>query len=163
VFSTPIRGKDLVAAKKVLTAILTESLAERGFRRRGDSWHRLGPDLYSVVHLQPSRWDSSFYLNLGFAPAGRVVRGWLPESKCLVRFRVEAIKKLSPGDLRLLNGDAFSHMGEPEWRVGPGGGEGCQPNRRNTRPRYGSFWVKACAPGPNFGARNGACGNEEDS
>lgn len=110
-----------MAAKERLTAILAESLAERGFRRRGDSWHRLGPDLYSVVHLQPSRWDSSFYLNLGFAPADRVVRGWLPESKCLVRFRVEAIKKLSPGDLRLLNGDAISHMGEHEWRVAVGG------------------------------------------
>lgn len=106
-----------MGAKEEFAEVLTLALQELGFRRRGDNWRRQGATLYSIVNLQPSRWDSLFYVNVGFSLADRAVRGWLPESKCMVRFRIEAIKKISSQDLRLLSDDALSTMGEQEWRA----------------------------------------------
>ena len=104
-----------MGAREELANVLAKALPERGFRRRGDSWGRLGTALYSVVNLQRSRWDSPFYVNIGFAPADHATRGWLAESKCVVRFRIEAIRAISVEDLRLLDDDALAAMGGPAW------------------------------------------------
>lgn len=106
-----------MGTKEKFTDILATALSEKGFRRRGHSWKHLGPTLYSVISLQASNWDSHFYVNFGFSLADRAVLGWLPESKCMVRFRIEAIKAISPADLRLLGDEALGTMGEQQWRV----------------------------------------------
>ncbi|MGK5446738.1 DUF4304 domain-containing protein [Streptomyces radiopugnans] len=72
----------------------------------------------AVVGVQESRWDESCYVNVGFAPAVNVKAGWLPESKCLVRFRVDAITSISREDFDLLSGRAAETSGEDDLRVG---------------------------------------------
>ncbi|MFD3352993.1 DUF4304 domain-containing protein [Streptomyces fradiae] len=106
----------------MINSILLEALNEvfkpLGFRKKSANWYRVSGDLYCVVGVQESRWDESCYVNVGFAPAVNVKAGWLPESKCLVRFRADAITSISRGDLDLLSGEAAKASGEDDLRVG---------------------------------------------
>lgn len=92
-----------VDTKTEFANLLTETLSGIGFRRRGLSWHRAGPMLYSIVNLQSSNWGPQFYVNFGFSVAKLAVNGWIPESKCMLRFRIEAIQNIHPQAFRLLN------------------------------------------------------------
>lgn len=106
----------------MINSILLEALNEvfkpLGFRKKSANWYRVSGDLYCVVGVQESRWDESCYVNVGFAPAVNVKAGWLPESKCLVRFRADAITSISREDLDLLSGEAPATSGEDDLRVG---------------------------------------------
>ncbi|WBB93339.1 DUF4304 domain-containing protein [Verrucosispora sp. WMMC514] len=102
--------------KQEFSRILEEELDGMRFRRRGTNWYRLGQEIYSIVNIQSSRWDSLFYVNLGFAPAGDVPGGWLAESKCMLRFRLEAIKRVRPDSLRLLDDSVISERVDQHWR-----------------------------------------------
>ncbi|WP_407560849.1 DUF4304 domain-containing protein [Streptomyces sp. 184] len=100
----------------MVNSILLEALDEvfkpLGFRKRSANWYRVSGDLYCVVGVQESRWDESCHVNVGFAPAVNVKAGWLPESKCLVRFRADAIISIPRGDLDLLSGEVVEASGE---------------------------------------------------
>lgn len=89
----------------ILLEALNEVFKPLGFRKKSANWYRVSGDLYCVVGVQESRWDESCYVNVGFAPAVNVKAGWLPESKCLVRFRADAITSISREDLDLLSGE----------------------------------------------------------
>ncbi|WP_329373378.1 DUF4304 domain-containing protein [Streptomyces sp. NBC_00669] len=102
----------------ILLEALNEVFKPLGFRKKSANWYRVSGDLYCVVGVQESRWDESFYVNVGFAPAVKVKAGWLPESKCLVRFRADAIASISREDLDLLSGEAAEASGEDGFRVG---------------------------------------------
>ena len=107
-----------MTVQTVLFAAIDEPLKRLGFRRRGSNWYHLNDDLYSMVNLQRSRWDESFYVNFGFAPIDRLPDEniWLPESKCLVRFRLDALNSVSADDLQLLDEDVAGRMVEAEFR-----------------------------------------------
>ncbi|MFF4442609.1 DUF4304 domain-containing protein [Streptomyces sp. NPDC001621] len=102
----------------ILLEALNEVFKPLGFRKKSANWYRVSGDLYCVVGVQESRWDESCYVNVGFAPAVNVKAGWLPESKCLVRFRADAITSISREDLDLLSGQAAEASGEDALRVG---------------------------------------------
>ncbi|MBT3156261.1 DUF4304 domain-containing protein [Streptomyces sp. CHA1] len=102
----------------ILLEALNEVFKPLGFRKKSANWCRVSGDLYCVVGVQESRWDKSCYVNVGFAPAVNVNAGWLPESKCLVRFRADAITAISREDLDLLSGEAAEASGEDDLRVG---------------------------------------------
>ncbi len=80
----------------MINSILLEALNEifkpLGFKKKSAKWYRVSGDLYCIVGVQESRWDESCYVNIGFAPAANVKTEWLPESKCLVRFRADATR-----------------------------------------------------------------------
>jgi hypothetical protein len=94
--------------------VLTQELVPLGFRRRGRSWYRTRCPVYAVVSLQRSSWGSSVYVNVGFSPVEQADRGWIPESKCQVRFRVDAVRAVSAAGLTLLDDAAAGQ----EERVG---------------------------------------------
>ncbi len=102
----------------ILLEALNEVFKPLGFRKKSTSWYRVSGDLYCVVGAQGSRWDGSCYVNVGFAPVVNVKAGWLPESKCLVRFRADAIISISREDLDLLSGEAAETSGGDDLRVG---------------------------------------------
>ncbi|RMB81837.1 DUF4304 domain-containing protein [Streptomyces shenzhenensis] len=102
----------------ILLEALNEVFKPLGFRKKSANWYRVSGDLYCVVGVQESRWNESCYVNVGFAPAVNVKAGWLPESKCLVRFRADAITSISREDLDLLSGEAVETSGEDDLRVG---------------------------------------------
>ncbi|WP_078883579.1 DUF4304 domain-containing protein [Streptomyces sp. CNQ431] len=102
----------------VLLEALNEVFKSLGFRKKSANWYRVSGDLYCIVGVQESRWDESCYVNVGFTPAVNVEAGWLPESKCLVRFRADAITSISREDLDLLSGEAVKASGEDDLRVG---------------------------------------------
>ncbi|MEU2747851.1 DUF4304 domain-containing protein [Streptomyces collinus] len=102
----------------ILLEALNEVFKPLGFRKKSANWYRVSGDLYCVVGVQESHWDESCYVNVGFAPAVNVKAGWLPESKCLVRFRADAITSISREDLDLLSGRAAETSGEDDLRVG---------------------------------------------
>jgi hypothetical protein len=99
-----------------LVAVMNDSLVPIGFRRRGSSWHRTAQAAYAVVNLQRSNWDDSVYVNVGFSPAEQATRGWIPETKCQVRFRVDSIRSVSPAGVALLNDAELTSIGDKEWR-----------------------------------------------
>ncbi|WP_079576789.1 DUF4304 domain-containing protein [Krasilnikoviella flava] len=76
---------------------LDATLRALGFTRRGMNWVRRSGDLYSVVNLQKSEWGAGRYVNIGFARASTTEGGWLPESKCEIRFRAGALLGSSGG------------------------------------------------------------------
>ncbi|MEU4173308.1 DUF4304 domain-containing protein [Streptomyces sp. NPDC026665] len=92
----------------ILLEALNEAFKPLGFRKKSASWYRVTGNLYCVVSAQVSGWDESCYVNIGFAPAAKVETGWLPESKCLVRFRVDAITSISREGLDLLAEEGIS-------------------------------------------------------
>ncbi|WP_075021409.1 DUF4304 domain-containing protein [Actinomadura madurae] len=100
----------------ILLEAINEVLVPLGFRRKSANWCRVSGDLYCVVNVQKSRWDESCYVNVGFTPAAKVKTGWLSESKCLVRFRVDAISSISREGLELLSGGWVDASGEREFR-----------------------------------------------
>src|SRR6478609_7626979 len=102
----------------VLLEAFNEVFKSLGFRKKSANWYRVSGDLYCIVGVQESRWDESCYVNVGFTPAVNVKAGWLPESKCLVRFRADAITSISREDLDLLSGEAAKASGEDDLRVG---------------------------------------------
>ncbi|MER8072594.1 DUF4304 domain-containing protein [Streptomyces sp. NPDC094034] len=108
-FRTPVRRESryLQEVQLMVHSALLEAfddvLRPLGFRKKSGSWYRISGDLYGLVGVQKSSWDESYYVNVGFAPAGKVKEGWLPESKCLVRFRVDAITSISRKGLELLS------------------------------------------------------------
>lgn len=106
----------------MINSILLEAFNEvfnsLGFRKKSANWYRVSGDLYCIVGVQESRWGESCYVNVGFTPAVNVKAGWLPESKCLVRFRADAITSISREDLDLLSGEAAKASGEDDLRVG---------------------------------------------
>jgi hypothetical protein len=103
--------------ESTLLEALNEVFKPLGFRKNSANWYRVSGDLYCVVGIQESRWDESCYVNVGFAPAVKVKAGWLPESKCLVRFRADAITSISREELDLLSGEAAEASGGGELRV----------------------------------------------
>lgn len=96
---------------------LNEVFKPLGFRNKSANWYRVSGDLYCVVGVQESSWDESCYVNIGFAPAAKVKAGWLPESKCLVRFRADAITSISREGLDLLSQEVAESRGEGGLRV----------------------------------------------
>ncbi|WP_437036066.1 DUF4304 domain-containing protein [Streptomyces sp. enrichment culture] len=102
----------------ILLKALNEVFKPLGFRKKSASWFRVSGDVYCVVAVQESRWDESCYVNVGFAPAVNVKAEWLPEAKCLVRFRADAISSISREDLGLLSGQAAEARGEDSLRMG---------------------------------------------
>ncbi|MFE7500528.1 DUF4304 domain-containing protein [Streptomyces albidoflavus] len=102
----------------VLLEAFNEVFKSLGFRKKSANWYRVSGDLYCIVGVQESRWDESCYVNVGFTPAVNVKAGWLPESKCLVRFRADAITSISREDLDLLSGEAAKASGEDDLWVG---------------------------------------------
>ncbi|MET7361772.1 DUF4304 domain-containing protein [Streptomyces sp. NPDC005562] len=102
----------------LLLEAFNEVFKPLGFRKKSASWYRVSGDLYCVVAVQESSWDESCYVNVGFAPAAHVKAGWLPEVKCLVRFRADAITSISREDLDLLCGQAAETCGEDFLRMG---------------------------------------------
>jgi hypothetical protein len=101
----------------ILLEALNEVFKSLGFRKRSANWYRVSGDLYCVVGVQESRWDGSCYVNVGFAPAVKAEAGWIPESKCLVRFRADAITSISPGGLDLLSGEVAEMSSKGGLRV----------------------------------------------
>ncbi|MBL1085222.1 DUF4304 domain-containing protein [Streptomyces actinomycinicus] len=102
----------------IILEVLNEVFKPLGFRKKSANWYRVSGDLYCVVAVQESRWGESCYVNVGFAPVVNVKAGWLPESKCLVRFRVDALTSISREGLDLLSGQAAEVGGEDDLRVG---------------------------------------------
>ncbi|MEU6647581.1 DUF4304 domain-containing protein [Saccharomonospora sp. NPDC046836] len=102
----------------ILLEAFNEVFKSLGFRKKSANWYRVSGDLYCIVGVQESRWGESCYVNVGFTPAVNVKAGWLPESKCLVRFRADAITSISREDLDLLSGEAAKASGEDDLRVG---------------------------------------------
>jgi hypothetical protein len=96
-----------VSAQAELLDVLGNQLAPLGFRRRTANWYRAGSELYLVVNVQRSSWGDVLYVNVGAAPIGRTTGGWLPESKCLVRFRAEALDGVPAEALVALSDSAF--------------------------------------------------------
>ncbi|MFG3296579.1 DUF4304 domain-containing protein [Streptomyces sp. NPDC048179] len=83
--------------------VFDEVFRPLGFRKKSGSWYRVSGDIYCIVGVQKSSWDESCYVNVGFAPTGTTKDGWLPEAKCLVRFRADAITSISREGLELLS------------------------------------------------------------
>lgn len=98
-----------------LANVFDSLLRPEGFRRRSRSWYRICGPVYAVVSLQESSFDDTCYVNIGFSLADRAVNGWLPEQKCQVRFRAEALREISPADTALLDPDSPVQMGEESW------------------------------------------------
>lgn len=72
--------------------LLRSRLKEWGFRKRGQSYfHTTNAGLYVVVAVQNSAWGESKYLNFGYADSSLAVSGWLPENRCQLRFRLNAV------------------------------------------------------------------------
>ncbi|PWI12598.1 hypothetical protein DI272_43830 [Streptomyces sp. Act143] len=103
--------------KTILVEALNEVFKPLGFRKKSTNWYRVSGDLYCVVSVQDSSWDESCYVNIGFAPAAKVKASWLPESKCLVRFRADTITSISREGLDLLSGEVAEAGGEGGLRV----------------------------------------------
>ncbi|MFG3165461.1 DUF4304 domain-containing protein [Streptomyces sp. NPDC048232] len=101
----------------VLLEAFNEVFKPLGFRKKSANWYRASGDLYCVVGVQESSWDESCYVNIGFAPAANVKTGWLPESKCLVRFRADAITSISRDGLDLLSGEVAEVRGGGDLRL----------------------------------------------
>ncbi|MFI6700568.1 DUF4304 domain-containing protein [Streptomyces sp. NPDC050509] len=104
-------------ANSVFLEAFNEVFKPLGFRKKSANWYRVSGELYCVVGLQESGWDKSCYVNVGFAPAEKAKAGWLPESQCLVRFRVDSLASISDDGLKLLSGDAAEGGKESEFRV----------------------------------------------
>lgn len=51
--------------KKLLVDILQRELRPLGFRKDGGNWRLDASETITVVNLQKSRWDDSYYINLG--------------------------------------------------------------------------------------------------
>ena len=106
----------------MVSSILTEALNDvfkpLGFRKKSANWYRVSGDLYCVVNVQKSPWgDGSCDVNIGFAPAVKAEKGWLPESKCLLRFRAGAITSVSREGLNLLSVETAELRGEDALRA----------------------------------------------
>lgn len=99
-----------------LVEVVSEVLAPLGLKRRSNSWYRAGKDVYAVVSLQRSSWDSSVYVNVGFSPVEQADRGWLPDSKCQVRFRVDAVRSVSPAASALLSEAGLASVNHEDWQ-----------------------------------------------
>jgi hypothetical protein len=106
-----------------LARLVDDQLKPSGFSRRRFNWFSSGSDLYRVCNLQKSTWgDGGCYINLGFAPSDQAIDGWLAQTQCWLRFRVEALRPLGMEALRLIDANAIETMGESEWaavRCGP--------------------------------------------
>jgi hypothetical protein len=99
-----------------LAVLVDDQLKPSGFSRRRFNWFSYGSDLYRVCNLQKSAWgDGGCYINLGLSSSDQAVDGWLAETRCWVRFRVEAPRSLRMEDLRLIDANAIETMGESEW------------------------------------------------
>ncbi|MGW2307331.1 DUF4304 domain-containing protein [Actinomadura luteofluorescens] len=101
----------------ILLEALNEVFKPLGFRKKSANWYRVSGDLYCVVSVQQSSWGGSCYVNIGFAPAVKVRAGWLPESKCLVRFRVDALASIFREGLDLLSGEVAEAREEGDLRA----------------------------------------------
>ncbi|MEU0522020.1 DUF4304 domain-containing protein [Streptosporangium sp. NPDC006007] len=97
-----------------LANVFNETLRPLNFRRRGDNWYRRGEEIYAIVNIQRSRWDDLCYINIGFSLVDRLYGDWIPEPKCLVRFRVEALNCVSCDTLSLLDEEKPIRMSEAE-------------------------------------------------
>ena len=87
--------------RAVLEALRTE-LRPLGFRTRRKSFYRTtDAGLYIVLSVQDSAWAPGGYLNVGYADESQTNSGWLPDSKCQVRFRSAAIRSLAAHDVDL--------------------------------------------------------------
>jgi hypothetical protein len=70
-----------------------------------------------VVNVQRFSWGDVLYVNIGAAPIGRTTGGWLPESKCLVLFRAEALDGVPAEALVALSVSAFEGADPERWRA----------------------------------------------
>jgi hypothetical protein len=95
-----------VSIQSKLVERLGIALAPIGFKRRNNNWHRQLNDVYAIINVQASRYSESCYVNFGFARIERESTPWLPENKCQVRFRIEALQAIDHEGLRLLDADS---------------------------------------------------------
>jgi hypothetical protein len=98
-----------------LPELFNNAMKNAGFRRRRDNWYRTGPALYALVNLQQSNWDDLIYVNIAFTPVEALDGDWQPHQKCLVRFRVGALKKVTVEDEELLDEKTFMQMAGSTW------------------------------------------------
>jgi hypothetical protein len=97
---------------ELLKELLGQELKRLGFRKRGTSYHRTTDGgLYLVVAVQGSAWDDSKYLNFGYADESLAKAGWIPESGCQVRFRLNAVIGVTDQMLTLLEMDPSDRPG----------------------------------------------------
>lgn len=86
--------------------LLRSRLKEWGFRKRGGSYYRTTETgLYLVLAVQGSAWGDSKYLNFGYADSSLAVSGWLPENRCQLRFRINAVNGVTDEVLTLFEAD----------------------------------------------------------
>jgi len=85
--------------QKRLVAALKPLLKERGFRKKGATWHRRVDEFIQVVNVQGSQWSKKFYLNLGIYITQLGDMETPPEYHCHIRNRVN---ELAPDRQRYL-------------------------------------------------------------
>jgi hypothetical protein len=95
--------------------VLDSLLLSESFRRRSHNWYRVADRIYAVVNLQESSFDDACYVNIGFSLADDASNGWIPEQKCQVRFRAEALHAITPADSALLDPATPAQLGEESW------------------------------------------------
>jgi hypothetical protein len=100
-----------------LAKVLDVALSPLGFRRRATNWYRRGDEIYSIVNIQKSRFDDSCYLNIAFCPTELMVDDWTSESRCPIRFRVDALTTISAADAALLDARTAQQMNEYVWQL----------------------------------------------
>jgi hypothetical protein len=101
-----------------LVTVLGGSLQPVGFRRRRANWYCAATHIYSIVGVQESAWgDGTCYVNLGLNPSDRVSDGWWPERRCVVRFRIDALRSTHVDDLKLLHHRTLEAIGLDAWRL----------------------------------------------
>lgn len=97
----------------VLVETFDQKLKPSGFRKSKRNFYRFGQSLYSVLNLQHSQLYGAWFVNFGFSPLTQADGKFLPENKCMVRFRAESVSAISRGGCALLDDDSDSS--DPLW------------------------------------------------
>lgn len=89
-----------------LVRMLSPAMKDAGFQKKGQSWFRTTPETITVLNLQMSRWDGSYFVNLGV-----LTRQLDPQlaphvSACQVRHRIE---NLMPDRIKAISLFDFSN------------------------------------------------------
>ncbi|MFI9487672.1 DUF4304 domain-containing protein [Promicromonospora sp. NPDC052451] len=90
-------------------ARLGQEMKSLGYRKRGSSYFRISAGgLYAIISVQKSAWDSVEYLNFGYAEGASAESGWIPESRCQVRFRLDAVRGVDARLMALMSTEGLS-------------------------------------------------------
>jgi len=77
--------------KRKLSVALTSALGKFGFVRKGSTWNLQKEDVISVLNLQKSNYDSTYFINLGFWLRAIADVTFPKEEQCHIRARADDV------------------------------------------------------------------------